>query len=287
MENEKPEEAAEGGTKDLSKLFTALSKAQAEFTDVSKNKTANIPMKKGGSYSYKFATLPDIRKAVQPALTKNGLSIIQRINTDSLQTMLCHESGQWIDSKMSLNTRLLPQEIGSLLTYYRRYQLSSILNVAADEDEDGTAANNAAKGQQNRGNRQQNNRGNSGPPPITEKMINRWVAIFRGHETEDNPMGWNATEVAEVVERLSKKKVEYIIKAQYDRFEDKFKKVSYAEAIEKINNPGARPKPKTEERTERVPSDLDKGEKRHDGNGEAGGDFEDFNPYHPDGPGKN
>jgi len=56
--------------------------------------------------------------------------------------LLMHSSGQYIDSKISLQAKdQSPQSIGSAITYARRYQLTSMLGIApAADDDDGQAA---------------------------------------------------------------------------------------------------------------------------------------------------
>jgi hypothetical protein len=51
-----------------------------------------------------------------------------------------HTSGQWIASEHPLPLSGRPQEIGSALTYARRYSLSALIGIAADEDDDANAA---------------------------------------------------------------------------------------------------------------------------------------------------
>lgn len=133
-------------------LWQALSKAQGEFPDIPKNKTANVrgvSKKTGQAYdkSYNYADISDVRKAVQPALSKNNLAVSQIIKNDSLVTILAHSDGGSIESAFKLNLNQDPQSVGSLLTYMRRYALCGILNVAADEDIDGVGADNASSKQ--------------------------------------------------------------------------------------------------------------------------------------------
>ena len=62
-----------------------------------------------------------------------------------LTTRLVHESGEWIEETMSIPMiKQDPQAFGSALTYARRYGLSSITGLYADDD-DGYAASNHAK----------------------------------------------------------------------------------------------------------------------------------------------
>ena len=56
-----------------------------------------------------------------------------------------HASGEWIESSMTLPIGdgkgiSTAQSMGSIITYLRRYSLSSILGVYADEDTDGDSA---------------------------------------------------------------------------------------------------------------------------------------------------
>lgn len=125
---------------DLKELFAALSKAQAEMKTAGLN--AENPYFKSA-----YSDLAEIVKVSRPALTKNGLSVIQQImpNEDGqniLHTILCHSSGQWIETRM----RILPakpdvQSLASYLTYLRRYSYAAIVGVvSSSEDDDGEIA---------------------------------------------------------------------------------------------------------------------------------------------------
>jgi hypothetical protein len=57
-----------------------------------------------------------------------------------LITKLIHESGEELVSEMILPHNSDPQKYGSLITYYKRYQLQAILGVSTkDEDDDGNS----------------------------------------------------------------------------------------------------------------------------------------------------
>jgi hypothetical protein len=57
-----------------------------------------------------------------------------------LVTRLIHESGEFIESEMILPSHPEPQKFGSLITYYKRYQLQALLGVNTEEDDDGNSA---------------------------------------------------------------------------------------------------------------------------------------------------
>lgn len=121
-------------------LFAALAKAQAEMQTASLD--ANNPF-----FKSKYADLAAIVAASRPALAKYGLSIMQPILTDEsgqyLVTVLGHQSGQWIESRIKLNPQKAdPQSIGSMITYYRRYSMLALCGIVASDasDDDGEAA---------------------------------------------------------------------------------------------------------------------------------------------------
>ena len=123
-------------------IAEALAKAQGEFPAIPKNRTAKVPMKAGGTYSYDYADLSDIVQAVRPVLAKHGLSFSQSVAGQVLRSTLFHSSGQMISSEIPFNCPPggRPQDTGSALTYARRYCLCALLGVVAEEDDDGNIA---------------------------------------------------------------------------------------------------------------------------------------------------
>ena len=133
-------EVAPHCSKDLKELFTALAKAQAESKVAGKSK-------ENPYFKSSYSDLADMVKASRPALTKNGLSVSQKIvrdedGTQTLHTILQHSSGQWTDSKV----RIVPpkadiQSYGSYKSYQKRYEYGSLVGVVcSDEDDDGELA---------------------------------------------------------------------------------------------------------------------------------------------------
>lgn len=134
------------GTVTESKLAKALAKAQQEFPPVKKDRTANVPTKSGGKYSYNYADLSSILAAVTPVLNQNELALSQLPHFDaeklcfSLVTRLMHSSGESIEGSYPLPTAASAQEMGSAITYARRYSVQSILGISTEEDDDGASA---------------------------------------------------------------------------------------------------------------------------------------------------
>lgn len=132
-------------------LARALIQVQAALPLVQKNKTATVPTKAGGSYSYTYADLADVTAAAMPLLTKNGLAFVAapRITEKGnyeLAGILMHESGERLDGALPLHGND-PQQIGGALTYFRRYLLGCMIGIVTDDDAD---ARQAAGAQQTR-----------------------------------------------------------------------------------------------------------------------------------------
>ena len=121
----------------IDKLASALSKAQSEMKGAEK-KSINPFFNSG------YADLHTVIESSFPHLTKNGLSVVQgnesRPGEFFVTTMLLHESGQWIKSKLKMPVeKATAQSVGSVITYGRRYGLSAITGIA-QYDDDGNAA---------------------------------------------------------------------------------------------------------------------------------------------------
>lgn len=92
-------------------------------------------------YKSKYADLNSVREAVTPSLHTNGISLLQlNIAIDGksyVETTLLHESGEYISSYTEVVCKAQndPQAYGSALSYARRYGLSSMLSVGAEDDD--------------------------------------------------------------------------------------------------------------------------------------------------------
>lgn len=123
-------------------IATALCKAQQAITNPPRNREVAVKTKTGGTYKFRYATLDAIIDHVRQPLTENGLWFTQTLaNGDGkykLVTTLLHASGQTLSSETPLLVQGAGnQEFGSALTYMRRYALTAMLGIAADEDDDG------------------------------------------------------------------------------------------------------------------------------------------------------
>ncbi|HCQ91453.1 MAG TPA: ERF family protein [Clostridium sp.] len=121
----------------IKELASALKDFQAEVKNP-KN-VANNPF-----FNSKYAPLDEVINTVKEPLSKHGLSYIQMPNSEdgalvAITTMLLHESGEWIESEpLKLKSdKPTAQCSGSSITYARRYQLSAMLGIASEDEDDG------------------------------------------------------------------------------------------------------------------------------------------------------
>ena len=128
-------------------LAEALAKAQGEI---------NNP-KKGSANPYfksRYADLADGINAIREALSKHGIAYIQTTRIDSgllvLTSYLVHErSGESIEAEWPVGDfkTMTPQEMGSALTYARRYTLFPMVGIAGDDDDSNAASRRTGNGQ--------------------------------------------------------------------------------------------------------------------------------------------
>lgn len=127
---------------DYSALAAALAAAQAEIRNPTKNRTVTVRSDKG-NYTFSYATLDGIMDAVRGPLAKHGLAILHTLGERRVATILLHRSGQSISISIPYTVggaRDQNQALGSAITYARRYGVICLLGVAAEDDDDGNAA---------------------------------------------------------------------------------------------------------------------------------------------------
>lgn len=129
---------------EASEEMKSLYKALAKFRQQLKQ-----PAKDGSNPYLKstYVTLDGVIKAVDTALEGTGLSYIQEAATSdglpAVRTVLFHEDGGTMASgwlSLPLKNGATPQDVGSLLTYAKRYQLAAFFGVSSDVDDDGNSA---------------------------------------------------------------------------------------------------------------------------------------------------
>ena len=125
----------------MEQISKALIKFQKDLPEVNLDGEVRVKTKGGASYSFKYATLANIIKKVLPSLNKCGLAFSQTFEDACVVTTLHHESGESITSKVPCAfTSGTMQEIGSRISYLKRYGLSAMLGIVGEEDDDANIA---------------------------------------------------------------------------------------------------------------------------------------------------
>lgn len=117
----------------------AVANAKAEIVPVVRNRK--------GHNSKSYADFAAIARAVDPIITKHGLSYrfrteqTERIN---VTCVLSHRAGHFEETTLTgpadtTGNKNAIQAIGSTLTYLQRYSLVQMLGIAAADDDDGKA----------------------------------------------------------------------------------------------------------------------------------------------------
>ena len=92
-----------------------------------------------------YSDLASVTSAIREPLASNGLSYVQLMtpaegNQVAIETVLMHESGEWISSMTVIPvSKADAQGYGSAITYAKRYGLQGMVGCPS-EDDDGNAA---------------------------------------------------------------------------------------------------------------------------------------------------
>ena len=119
--------------KTVATLYQKLHLAKQQIGKVAKNAT-NPHFKKS------YADINALLTAVEPILLENGLILLQPIiGNDVVTRIIDIDSGEMVESFMTLPIITDPQKVLSAVTYFRRGTLQSLLSLQAVDD-DGSAA---------------------------------------------------------------------------------------------------------------------------------------------------
>lgn len=118
------------------KLDEVMAKAIAEINGISKSETANT-----GKFNYKYATLDNVYAVIRDPLKKHEITVEHHIVGEHWLLLYIAHKGQYRASSF----KLIPeggkasknQDLGTSVTYMKRYSLSATFRIATDEDKDG------------------------------------------------------------------------------------------------------------------------------------------------------
>ena len=116
-----------------------------EVPNFSTDETANA-----GSRTYKYLNLATLLKNIKPIFAKHGLAFVQKVTfagagdgrqvLGTVETVIFDDADQMTVSEYPFLVTGDPQQVGSAITYARRYSLTTILGIFPDKDDDGNYA---------------------------------------------------------------------------------------------------------------------------------------------------
>lgn len=103
-----------------------------------------------GKKTYKYLNLATILKTIKPVFEKHGLAFSQRVTFDNagearqvigtVETIIFDNEEQMVVCSYPFFVTGDPQQVGSAITYARRYSLYAVLGIFPDKDDDGAYA---------------------------------------------------------------------------------------------------------------------------------------------------
>ena len=115
-------------------IYQKIHQAKLEIGKVSKNA-------KNPHFKNTYADINALIEAVEPILLEKGLILLQPVINGAVRTEVIDiETGDNVASEMAIPLNLNPQQIGSAITYLRRYTLQSLMSLQAIDDDGNMAS---------------------------------------------------------------------------------------------------------------------------------------------------
>ena len=108
-------------------LIEALVKVQRDLPVVKKGSEGST-----GNRTYRYADLPTVWGEVEKVISDNGFFVTSESTMDGVKTMALHEHGILESFIPYTKEGPKPQELGSEITYFRRYNICAIFNIIVD-----------------------------------------------------------------------------------------------------------------------------------------------------------
>ena len=119
---------------------------------------------KNPHFKHNYADLNGILDTVEPVLHDFGLILLQPIKDNKvISQLICVDSGDMIESSIDLPAITNPQQLGSAISYFRRYTLSSLLSISTTDDDDASLASKALPSK----------------PAASDDMVNRFAKSLK------------------------------------------------------------------------------------------------------------
>lgn len=173
------------------------------------NTNVTVKTKAGGTYEFSYTDLEGIFDALKAVYKENKIAVLQTPKTlfqdgslmISVETMLLHESGEWVKSEpLSVTASSNMQDLGGQITYMKRYSLSAISGISTEKDDDANGVS---------GN-QVEFKNETKPKKLSEQQVKRLFAIASSH-------GISAADVKKALMKdYNKTLAEDLTKQEYD-----------------------------------------------------------------------
>jgi hypothetical protein len=117
----------------IKSIAAALFQFQMKLVQPHKDETADT-----GKFKYQYVSLPALKDHIKPLMEECGLVFF----SCGLTSRVVHvDSGEWIEGDFVCDVAGLDaQKCGAVGSYARRYNLSGLLDICAEEDDDAASA---------------------------------------------------------------------------------------------------------------------------------------------------
>lgn len=126
-------------------LYTRFMQVLNEVPNFVTDETAQA-----GNRTYKYLNLATILKTIKPVFEKHGLAFSQRVTftnegearqvIGTVETIIFDDKDLMVACSYPFFVTGDPQQVGSAITYARRYSLYAVLGIFPDKDDDGAYA---------------------------------------------------------------------------------------------------------------------------------------------------
>lgn len=185
----------------MTTLYERLIAFQAEQQPITKNSVNK-------NYKHAYATLDIIQESIQPLLAKHGLGYYFQPIEEGVKMVLFDIDGNTIDFIYPTKFTGSPQEVGSAITYAKRYALCAMLGlIIAEEDDDGQKAQEAYEN-----NRVTNKIQNNNLKEVTEEQVNQIINLLKNPDTKNKGYAYfkQITNKTKINQELYEKLVETV-----------------------------------------------------------------------------
>ena len=164
----------------MDNLNTKLYKLQSEIGSISKNS-------KNPFYNSKYFDINNLIKHLNPFLIKHKLLLLQPITNNQVRSVISDLEGNSVESSIKLPKNLDAQKLGSAITYFRRYTLTSLLALQAGDDDANLAVT----------------------KPVLEENKGQWNAVINSLKNDKTDLNYvkskfNISKVENILTKLNK-----------------------------------------------------------------------------------